>query len=203
MKSDVRILNGYRLIFLPEHSRAMKNSNWEGYVYEHIVVAEECVGRNLKDEEVVHHLNGKRDDNRHQNLLVLERSQHAKLHAWIDSGASGLETARKNRMNSMKMSHNEPKFCKICFRTLQDKQSKFCGIDCQSLGTRIVNRPEKNQLKEDIEKMSFVKIGKKYGVSDNTIRKWAKQYGIMPSTLSQAIGTPMEGAETSGEVKSS
>ncbi len=36
-----------------------------------------------------------------------------------------------------------------------------------------------NLLKEDIENLSWVAIGKKYGVSDNAVRKWAKKYGIL------------------------
>lgn len=203
MKSEVRILNGYRVIFLPEHSRAMTNDNWKGYVYEHIVVAEENIGRSLKDDEVVHHLNGNRGDNRNNNLLILERSQHARLHAWIDSGAPGLETARKNRVNSMKTSHKEPAFCKVCKRTLQAKQSRFCCADCKALADRVAIRPTKTELKKDMQTMSFLKLGKKYGVSDNSVRKWAKQYGLVSSTLSQTTSTLVEGAETSGEVQSS
>ena len=39
------------------------------------------------------------------------------------------------------------------------------------------NRPTHKQLLEDMEKLgSYVKIGKKYEVSDNTIRKWFKKY---------------------------
>lgn len=196
MKSEVRILNGYRLIFLPTHHKAMKSSNWDGYVYEHIVVAEENIGRILRNEEVVHHLNGNRGDNRSHNLLVLEKSEHGRLHAWIDFGAAGLETASKNRVNSMKTQDKESTFCEVCLRTLQNKQVRFCSVDCTSIATRVVERPTKPQLKTDIETMSYVKIGKKYGVSDKSIRKWAKQYGLISSTLSQAFGIPKEGAET-------
>lgn len=203
MKSAVRVLNGYRVIFLPQHPRAMMNENWEGYVYEHVVVAEESLGRSLRDEEVVHHLNGNKGDNRRNNLLVLERSQHGRLHAWIDSGAPGLETARKNRVDSMKTSDKEPEFCGICERTLQEKQLRYCSIDCQSLASRVAIRPTKAQLESEMRTMSFSGLGRKYGVSDNAVRKWAKSYGLVPSTLSRASGTPEEGAETSGEVQPS
>ncbi len=32
------------------------------------------------------------------------------------------------------------------------------------------------QLEKDMEKLSMVKVGKKYGVSDNSIRKWVRNY---------------------------
>lgn len=203
MKSEVRFLNGYRLVLLPNHPRAMKSRNWKGYVYEHIVIAEESIKRPMKDNEVVHHLNGDRGDNRVRNLLVLDKSQHGRLHAWINSGAIGLETFNKYRMNSKKAKYNEPAYCKICSKLLQDDRAKFCSMDCKGISSRVVERPTKNQLIQDINNMSFVKIGKKYGVSDNAVRKWAKQYEIISPTLSQALDTSKEGAETSGEVKSS
>ena len=57
-------------------------------------------------------------------------------------------------------------------------------------------------IKNFIKKtMPYTKVGIKYGVSDNAIRKWLKAYGINKATLSQARGIPLEGAETSGEVQ--
>lgn len=41
MKRSIRELNGYRVIYLPEHPKAMTSNNWLGYIYEHIVIAEE------------------------------------------------------------------------------------------------------------------------------------------------------------------
>lgn len=58
---------------------------------------------------------------------------------------------------------------KEMFRT-----SKMC-VDCKSFKDRKVkDRPTKEILNEDVKMFGYVKTGKKYGVSDNTIRKWLK-----------------------------
>lgn len=52
-----------------------------GYAYEHIVVAMSTLGRPLEDDEIVHHTNGTKDDNRPENLEVLSRRKHGQEHA--------------------------------------------------------------------------------------------------------------------------
>lgn len=43
---------------------------------------------------------------------------------------------------------------------------------------KIKNRPTKEVLLNEIQTMSFVNVGKKYKVTDNTIRDWCKYYGL-------------------------
>ncbi len=45
-------------------------------------------------------------------------------------------------------------------------------------GLPIVDWPSKNELKSLLRNTSFVQIGKKYGVTDNAVRKWCKKYGL-------------------------
>jgi hypothetical protein len=68
--------SGYIFIYLPEHPRANK----DGCVLEHRYVWEQFNGRLLKTNEVVHHINGVRDDNRIENLIVLTKNKHSSLH---------------------------------------------------------------------------------------------------------------------------
>ncbi len=51
------------------------------YAYEHVVVASEVLRRPIAYDEVVHHKNGIRTDNRIANLEVLHRGAHASEHA--------------------------------------------------------------------------------------------------------------------------
>lgn len=167
----VRILNDYRVIFKPNHHRAMKNKCWDGYVYEHIYFAEHSLGRKISETEVVHHLDGNRSNNRCDNLLVLERSQHGKLHHWIDIGFPYKNLNEENL--------RIPSFCKVCEITLQIDQEQYCSNDCRAFDTRKVERPSKEQLKEDINNMSWLAIGRKYKVSNNAAKKWAKKYELL------------------------
>ncbi len=60
---------GYIYIHEPSHPNANKN----GYVAEHTKVLAEILGRALLPSEEVHHRNGKRDDNRAENLELWRR----------------------------------------------------------------------------------------------------------------------------------
>lgn len=42
--------------------------------------------------------------------------------------------------------------------------------------TRKVGRPPYEQLVEEIEASSYLAVGRKYGVSDNAVRKWVRFY---------------------------
>lgn len=54
-----------------------------GYVKEHRKVVEETVGRKLKTDEIIHHINVNRSDNRIENLTILTKSEHSLVHHYL------------------------------------------------------------------------------------------------------------------------
>lgn len=59
------------MVWAPKHPRAARSR----YVFEHILVMEESIGRSLIEGETVHHRNGVRSDNRIRNLELWTRPQ--------------------------------------------------------------------------------------------------------------------------------
>lgn len=67
---------GYVLVYVPDHPCA----DHTGYVLEHRIIVETKLGRYLTSEEIVHHKNGIKTDNDIDNLLVVSKTEHAKIH---------------------------------------------------------------------------------------------------------------------------
>lgn len=114
----------------------------------------------------LHHLNGISNDHRIENLQVLCPNCHSQTENF--SGANN---------NKYIIST-----CVECGKqfTQKDKTRKnlYCSDLCRNKQFRKVNRPNKDELLNLIKCKTFVEIGKMYGVSDNSIRKWCKIYGL-------------------------
>jgi len=67
---------GYIQLWIPEHPMAGKN----GYILEHRKIMSDVLGRLLSKKEIVHHINGIRDDNRPENLALTTRVKHKDFH---------------------------------------------------------------------------------------------------------------------------
>jgi hypothetical protein len=68
----------------------------------------------------------------------------------------------------------ETEICPKCNMKKYEK-AKYCD-KCFRTNRRTVERPSKNQLLSEIAKLGYCGTGRKYGVSDNAIRKWLKNY---------------------------
>lgn len=117
------------------------------------------------------HINGNNHDNREENLR------------WIcPNCASQLPTfAGKNNKShdgyiSTDSKKINKKICPICNINEIYVKSKMCK-ECRTKKSR-ANIPSKEELEQLIYTTSFVAIGKKYGVTDNAVRKWCKDYGL-------------------------
>jgi len=85
--------SGYVMVRMPEHKR----QEGRRYVREHIIIAEKMLGRELLDNEVVHHINGDKADNSVGNLKICSsKAEHMKIHE-IEraTAATGDNTMRK------------------------------------------------------------------------------------------------------------
>lgn len=71
-----RTSKGYVTLCIKSHPYADAN----GYIFEHRVVMEMFLKRYLKPNEVVHHKNGIKHDNRIENLELMEHSEHTVMH---------------------------------------------------------------------------------------------------------------------------
>lgn len=67
---------GYVLVYRPDHPYAAKC----GYIFEHRLVMEAKLGRYLLPGEVVHHINGVRNDNGAENLELMDHAAHTIHH---------------------------------------------------------------------------------------------------------------------------
>jgi hypothetical protein len=147
-------INGYVLVKAPSHPKSLRG----GWYWEHIIVVEESLGRNLADYESVHHINEIKHDNRIENLFVCHRQEHDKAHGmktvsfyrmhetWVGKqceacgkvffGSPSVMKKRK-RCNSMcKKKNTIEKVCHFCYNKYTipasaDKHYKYCSKVCR------------------------------------------------------------------------
>jgi hypothetical protein len=129
--------------------------------------------RGIRISLILDHINGHGRDHRLENLRIV-----------CPNCAATLEThcGRNIRMiadrvcaqcgNEFRARHVDQRYC-----------SRHCGIHHERPHLRVprpetrkVPRPTYEQLKDDLAHMSWLAVGRKYGVSDNAVRKWMRWY---------------------------
>lgn len=114
------------------------------------------------------HINGVHNDNRFENLRFLCPNCHQQTDTWGNKKQicpSG-ETANTESLevSAERLAGSTP--------VSDTKFRKSKGV--AKPNTRKVIRPNKDILLKELSESNYTQMGKKYGVSDNAIRKWLK-----------------------------
>jgi hypothetical protein len=129
----------------------------------------------------LHHEDGDHGNNRPENLKLLCPNCHSLTERFGSRNKGQGKFGNKGRGPLKKrVAVRVSNICLCCGKEFvirpSQKARKFCSAMCACLSQRKVVRPSCNQLAEMIKTISMVKIGEQFGVSDNTVRKWAKSY---------------------------
>lgn len=113
----------------------------------------------MKISLILDHINGIHNDNRIENLRIVCPNCNAGLDTFAGKNRKIVKIRKEYKCNCGKLIFKNSKTCNKCRAIINRK---------------IVNRPPIEILLKDIEELGYSGTGRKYGVSDNAIRKWIK-----------------------------
>jgi len=113
------------------------------------------------------HKNGNRFDNRIENLTLLCPNCHSFTPTYRGRG--------KKVNRALYIRPKKCFYCKNCgIEITRHSKNELC-IKCFNISNRKVKeRPSKEILLKEIEETNYCAVARKYGVTDNAIRKWLK-----------------------------
>lgn len=86
-----------------------------------------------------------------------------------------IENNIKTKKKKVKEPSNKRKtICPSCNENEMCKSSIMCDPCRRKSDRKVKNRPSVKKLKEELKNSTYVAVGKKYGVTDNCIRKWIR-----------------------------
>lgn len=76
-------LNGYILVWIDSKNPFSKMKSDRNYILEHRLIMAKHLGRCLESWEIIHHINGVKDDNRLENLFLMTQNKHSELDSYL------------------------------------------------------------------------------------------------------------------------
>jgi len=113
------------------------------------------------------HVNGNNKDNRIENLRILCPNCHAATETYCNKNNSYAKSLPK-KVRPRKDN------CPECGAEKGTKSSRCLG--CDHKRQRRAERPNYNSLSTDVASLGYEAVGRKYGVSGVSIKKWLKSY---------------------------
>ena len=120
----------------------------------------------------VHHINGIHNDNRFENLQILCPNCHSQTDNF---------TSKNKKQKKTCYGKQEKKCCKNNNKINEIKLAKRNKKEWDEIRKNMwdTSHPSKNELLKSFKEIgTFKGVGDKYGVSDNSIRKWFKHYNL-------------------------
>lgn len=139
---------------------------------------------------IIDHINGVNNDNRLENLRLLCPNCNSQMPTFSGrNSGNGIKKLQEYNGTGKVFKLD----CLTCGKEFEskDENARFCSRSCATIYSRdnnenfddrfkrkVENRPTAEELQKLIDTTPMTTIGKMFGVSDNAVRAWCRDYGI-------------------------